>query len=67
MYSTECLRQLVRDKLSIYAEEIFTIFHDAIVEYDKELDRHRQLLDLAWKPVVKLHRIGTNTIFKMLL
>lgn len=58
MFSAELMKQFVSNKLAAAAEEIFTVFHNAIVEYEEELDRQRQLLELAWKPVVKLNRIG---------
>lgn len=57
MSAVGCLKQFVSDKLAAAAEEIFAVFHNAIVEYEEELDRHRKLLELAWKPEIKLHRI----------
>lgn len=58
MSSAECLKQFVSDKLAAVAEEIFGVFHNAIVEYEEELERYRKLFDAAWKPVVKLRRTG---------
>ncbi|XP_075901117.1 uncharacterized protein LOC142900614 [Nelusetta ayraudi] len=56
MSSTECLKQFVSDKLAAVAEEIFEVFHNAIGEYEEELERYRKLFDAAWKPVVNLRR-----------
>lgn len=58
MPSAEYLKQFVCDKLAAAAEEIFSVFHNTIVEYDQELDRHRKLFDVAWRPVVKIRRTG---------
>lgn len=58
MPSAEYLKQFVRDKLIAAAEEIFTVFHNTIVEYEEELDRHRKLFDVAWRPGVKIRRTG---------
>lgn len=60
MSTVEYLKQFVSGKLAAAAEEIFAVFHNAIAEYEEELDRHRKLLQLAWKPVVKLDRIGSQ-------
>ncbi|KAI3369715.1 hypothetical protein L3Q82_024556, partial [Scortum barcoo] len=57
MSSAECLREFVKERLSAAAEEIFTVFKQTIVEYEEEIDRQRRLLDIVWKPEIKLHRI----------
>ncbi|XP_075960697.1 uncharacterized protein LOC142964313 [Anarhichas minor] len=57
MSSVEYLREFVNERLSAAAEEIFGVFEKTIVEYEEEIDRQRRLLDIAWKPVIKLHRI----------
>ncbi|XP_054467310.1 zinc finger protein 699-like [Anoplopoma fimbria] len=57
MSSFENLREFVNERLSAAAEEIFGVFEKAIVEYEKEIDRQRRLLDVVWKPDIKLHRI----------
>ncbi|XP_075888832.1 uncharacterized protein LOC142892501, partial [Nelusetta ayraudi] len=56
MPSAEYLKELVRDRLTAAAEEIFAVFHRVIVDYEKELEQRRKLFDAAWKPVVKLRR-----------
>lgn len=58
MSSVEHFKQFVSDKLAAAAEEIFAVFHNTIVEYEEELDRHRKLMALTWKPQLKLHRLG---------
>lgn len=57
MSSVEHLKQFISEKLAAAAEEIFAVFHNTIVEYEEELDRHRKLMELAWKPELKLERI----------
>lgn len=58
MSSVECLRELINERLTAAAEEIFRVFQKTIVEYEEEIDRQRRLLDIVWKPEIKLHRIG---------
>uniref|UniRef100_UPI0037E76E01 zinc finger protein 32-like n=1 Tax=Semicossyphus pulcher TaxID=241346 RepID=UPI0037E76E01 len=57
MSSVECLREFVNERLTAAAEEIFGFFKRTIVEYEQELDRQRRLLDIVWKPHIKLQRI----------
>lgn len=58
MSSVECLRQFVNERLSVAAEEIFGVFKKAVVEYEKEIDRQRKLLDIVWKPEITVCRTG---------
>nr|XP_046241325.1 zinc finger protein 664-like isoform X1 [Scatophagus argus] len=57
MSSVEHLREFVSGRLTAVAEEIFRVFEITIVEYKKEIDRQRRLLDIVWNPEIKLHRI----------
>ncbi|XP_029296701.1 zinc finger and SCAN domain-containing protein 12-like [Cottoperca gobio] len=57
MSSVQYLREFVNERLSAAAEEIFGVFEKTIVEYEEEIDRQRRLLDVVWKPEIKLHRI----------
>ncbi|XP_042277116.1 myb-like protein V [Thunnus maccoyii] len=57
MSSVECLRELMNERLTAAAEEIFRVFQKTIVEYEKEIDRQSRLLDIVWKPEIKLQRI----------
>ncbi|XP_068577001.1 zinc finger protein 37-like [Cebidichthys violaceus] len=57
MSSVECLREFVNERLSAAAEEIFGVFVKNIVAYEEEIDRQRRLLEIVWKPEIKLHRI----------
>ena len=58
MSSVEYLRGFVSERLTAAAEEIFEVFIKTIVEYEEEINRQRGLLDICWKPEIKLHRIG---------
>ena len=58
MSSVECLRELINERLTAAAEEIFRVFQETISEYEKEIDRQRRLLDIVWKPEIILNRIG---------
>ncbi|XP_045902292.1 zinc finger protein 436-like isoform X5 [Micropterus dolomieu] len=57
MSSVESLREFVNERLTAAAEEIFRVFKNTMFEYEEEIDRQRRLLDIVWKPEVKLHRI----------
>ena len=58
MSSVECLRGFINERLTAAAEEIFGVFQKTIVEYEEEIDRQRKLLDVVWKPEMKLLRMG---------
>lgn len=58
MSSVECLREFVVERLTAAAEDIFQVLKKAIVEYEEEICRQRRLLDIFFKPEIKLHRIG---------
>ncbi|XP_044185326.1 zinc finger protein OZF-like [Thunnus albacares] len=57
MSSVECLREFINERLTTAAEEIFGVFQKTIVQYEEEIDRQRRLLDIVWKPEIKLYRI----------
>ncbi|KAM6945091.1 uncharacterized protein PEZ65_002782 isoform 1-T2 [Lycodopsis pacificus] len=57
MSSVEYFREFVNERLSAAAEEIFGVFAKNIVAYEDEIERQRRLLDIVWKPDIKLHRI----------
>ncbi|XP_047445976.1 zinc finger protein 567-like [Mugil cephalus] len=57
MSSAESLRELIIERLTAAAEEIFGLFERTVVQYEEEIDRQRRLLDITWKPEIKLHRI----------
>ena len=58
MSAVQHLRELMNERVSAVAEEIFQIFQKTIVEYEEEIDRQRRLRDMIWKPEIKLHRIS---------
>ncbi|CAK6983948.1 gastrula zinc finger protein XlCGF28.1-like [Scomber scombrus] len=57
MTSAQRLRELINERLTAAAEEIFRDFQTTISEYEEEINRQRRLLDIVWKPEIKLHRI----------
>uniref|UniRef100_UPI0037E73F15 uncharacterized protein n=1 Tax=Semicossyphus pulcher TaxID=241346 RepID=UPI0037E73F15 len=57
MSSVQHLSEFITDRLTAAAEEIFGVFKRTIVEYEEELDRQRRLLDIVYKPEIKLLRI----------
>ncbi|XP_069367568.1 zinc finger protein 3 homolog isoform X1 [Paralichthys olivaceus] len=61
MSSVQCLREFVNERLTAAAEDIFRVFEQTIVEYEEEIDRQRRLLDIVWKPEIKLHRTGLHS------
>ncbi|XP_023126059.1 zinc finger protein 892-like [Amphiprion ocellaris] len=54
MSSVQNLRELINQRLTAAAEEIFTEFEKTIVQYEEEIDRQRRLLDNIWKPEITL-------------
>uniref|UniRef100_A0A8D3EFP8 C2H2-type domain-containing protein n=1 Tax=Scophthalmus maximus TaxID=52904 RepID=A0A8D3EFP8_SCOMX len=57
MSPAQCLRELfVNKQLTAAAEQIFIFFEKTLVEYEEEIDRQRRLLDIIFKPDIKLHR-----------
>ncbi|XP_075342202.1 uncharacterized protein LOC142400851 [Odontesthes bonariensis] len=55
MSSVQHLREFISQRLTAAAEEIFSEFEKTIVRYEEEIDRQRRLLDVTWKPGIKLH------------
>lgn len=58
MSTVDDLRQFVSDRLTAAAEEIFQVFHKTVIQYEEEIGRQRRLLDIAWKPELKVDRLG---------
>ncbi|XP_030606914.1 zinc finger protein 836-like isoform X2 [Archocentrus centrarchus] len=56
MSTIQHLREFINERLTAAAEEIFKEFEKTIVQYEEVIDRQRSLLDIAWKPGIKLHR-----------
>ncbi|XP_030608712.1 uncharacterized protein LOC115796436 isoform X3 [Archocentrus centrarchus] len=56
MPSVQYLREFINERLTAAAEEIFSEFEKTIVQYEEEIDRQRRLLDITWKPEIKLRR-----------
>ncbi|XP_014185557.2 zinc finger and SCAN domain-containing protein 31 [Haplochromis burtoni] len=56
MPSVLYLREFINERLTAAAEQIFLEFEKTIVQYEEEIDRQRRLLDITWKPQIKLHR-----------
>nr|XP_020450709.1 zinc finger protein 2 homolog isoform X2 [Monopterus albus] len=56
MSSIQYLRGFINERLTVAIDEIFEVFEKAVIDYEKEIDRQRRLLDIVWKPQVKLHR-----------
>ncbi|CAI5676969.1 unnamed protein product [Oreochromis niloticus] len=56
MPSVQYLREFINERLTAAAEQIFLEFEKTIVQYEEEIDRQHRLLDITWKPQIKLHR-----------
>ncbi|XP_058469225.1 zinc finger protein 892-like [Solea solea] len=57
MSSLPYLRRLIKERLNAAGEEIFRLVEASLVVYEEEVDRQRKLLEIVWKPEVKLQRI----------
>ncbi|XP_033940206.1 zinc finger protein 271-like isoform X1 [Pseudochaenichthys georgianus] len=63
MSKVDMLREVVSERLTAAALEIFGLFERTVAEYEEQLcrskeenERHRKLLDAVLKPEVRLHR-----------
>ncbi|XP_029967230.1 uncharacterized protein LOC115402807 isoform X3 [Salarias fasciatus] len=54
--SVQALRDFINDRLSAAAGEIFTVFEQTIAQYEEEISRQRRLLEISYKPPIKLRR-----------
>ncbi|XP_072245046.1 uncharacterized protein [Leuresthes tenuis] len=62
MSSVQNLRDLISERLTVAAQEIFSEFEKITVRYEEEIDRQRKLLETSetlqmWIPQIKLHKI----------
>ncbi|XP_078119903.1 uncharacterized protein LOC144526354 isoform X2 [Sander vitreus] len=57
MSLVESMREFITERLTAAAEEIFRVVEETIAEYEEAIARQRRLLELVWKPEIKLHRI----------
>ncbi|KAM9365946.1 uncharacterized protein KZ484_012063 [Pholidichthys leucotaenia] len=58
MFSSQRLRELVRERLAAAAaEEIITEFELITNQYEEEIDRQRRLLNMRWCSQIKIHRL----------
>ncbi|XP_058505062.1 zinc finger protein 391-like isoform X2 [Solea solea] len=57
MSSLQCFRDLITERLTVAAEEIFRHVERTVVEYEEELYRQRKLLEIVCQPRVNLQRI----------
>ncbi|XP_055359897.1 zinc finger protein 892-like [Betta splendens] len=56
--SVQRLRAFVTERLTAAAAEILGAFEKTMEEYEAEIGRQRRLLDVVWRPEVRLHRLG---------
>ncbi|XP_041637941.1 myoneurin-like isoform X2 [Cheilinus undulatus] len=56
MSEGDSLRELVTERLTAAAEDIFKLVKTTIVEYKEELERQRKRLDIFLSPKIYLHR-----------
>lgn len=63
MSSAPYLRRFVSERLAAAAEEILGVFEKTMVEYQEEIDRQRRLLDVVWRPEVKLQKVANQGRF----
>ncbi|XP_041637949.1 uncharacterized protein LOC121506283 isoform X4 [Cheilinus undulatus] len=57
MSAGDGLRELITERLTAAAEDIFELVKTTIVEYKEELERQRKLQNIFLNPKVYLHRI----------
>ncbi|XP_028288396.1 uncharacterized protein LOC114452986 isoform X3 [Parambassis ranga] len=57
MSNVQFVRNVITERLTAAAAEIFGVFEQTVVQYEEEIERQRKLLDIFLKPQIKLHRI----------
>ncbi|XP_029974676.1 zinc finger protein 316-like [Salarias fasciatus] len=57
MSPVQDFRDFITQRLTAAAAEIFTVFEQTVAQYEEELERQRRLLQVGWRPGIKLHRI----------
>lgn len=58
MSSVQRLQEFISGRLVAAVAEIFSEFESTILRYEEEIDRQRRLLEICWKPEIKLQRLG---------
>lgn len=58
MSSMQSLRERLRERMSAVGDDLCSALEDTAVQYEEQIERQRELLDVALKPEVKLYRIG---------
>ncbi|XP_029958785.1 uncharacterized protein LOC115396857 isoform X2 [Salarias fasciatus] len=56
MSSIEALREFITERLNAAAMEIFTVFEQTIVQYEKKIESQHRLLEINRNPQIKFHR-----------
>ncbi|AWP06660.1 putative zinc finger protein 236-like [Scophthalmus maximus] len=56
MSKVQCFKEFVNERLTAAAEQIFRYLEETVAKYEEEIDRQRRLLDLIWKPEIRLRR-----------
>lgn len=57
MASISSLRERLRERMSAVSDELCSALEETAVQYEAQIERQRELLDVTLKPEVKLYRI----------
>ncbi|XP_024865761.1 uncharacterized protein LOC108246280 isoform X2 [Kryptolebias marmoratus] len=57
MSSVQYFRELISERLTAAAEEIFSEFEKTIIQYEDVINRQRRLLDIGWKQKIKFRTV----------
>ncbi|XP_029942962.1 uncharacterized protein LOC115385022 [Salarias fasciatus] len=55
-HSHHSVRDWSSQRLTAAAEDIFTLFQQAVLQYEEEMAAQRRMLQINWNPHIQLHR-----------
>ena len=59
--SPNSVRELMEQRLTAAAAEIYTEFQQTVIQYQDKIQTQQRLLKTTWTPQIQLHRIGMDT------
>lgn len=58
MSALDSLKEFIEQRLAAAVEEIFEYFQKTVTNYEEELERYREVLDIMLLPEIRLRREG---------
>lgn len=58
MSSVGSFRERLKQRMSAVGDDLCSALEETTVRYEAQIEQQRKMLDVIWKPEVKLYRIG---------